>query len=69
MSSDIPEYDLSKSVQDIIFTIKPYQISNGIIVFKSSGPNSINYQQGALIAIDGILKGTNPNVLDNIKCC
>lgn len=65
--TDNPEYDLSMSVADIVFTIKPYQISNGLIVFKSSGLNSINYQQGAIIVIDGILKGTNPSVLDDIS--
>jgi len=61
-----PLYDPGKSIREIIFQIKPYTIISGKIVFNSSGPNSINSLQGAAIALNGTLMGTDISVLDGI---
>ena len=51
---------------DLIYEIKPYKMVDGKIVFMSLGPNTLNNQQGAAIAIDGIYRGTDPSVLKTI---
>jgi len=50
---------------DIIKSIRPFEMMGGKIVFR--GPNSINYQDGALIVLDGIKMGTDPSILSEIN--
>ena len=50
--------DSSTSIMDVIKTIKPYKIVSNQIVFFGS-ENSLNYQSGALIVIDGQQMGTD----------
>ena len=54
------------SLLDVIKSIKPYKITNGQIVFMGS-ENSINYQGGALIVLDGQQLGTDVSALQNIS--
>ncbi len=58
--------DSNKDIMDLIYEIKPYKMVDGKIVFMSLGPNSLNNQQGAAIAIDGVYRGTDPTVLKTI---
>jgi hypothetical protein len=58
--------DSNKDIMDLIYEIKPYKIVDGKIVFLSLGPNSLNNQQGAAIAINGVYMGTDPTVLKTI---
>lgn len=51
---------------DVIKSIKPYKITNNQIVFVGS-ENSINYQGGALIILDGQQMGTDISSLQNIS--
>jgi hypothetical protein len=60
---DIKNLDSNKDIMDLIYEIKPYKMVGGKIVFMSLGPNSLNYQQGAGIAIDGVYRGTDPSIL------
>ncbi len=46
------------SILDVIKTIKPYKLVNNQIVFFGS-ENSLNYQGGALIVLDGQMMGTD----------
>jgi len=59
---------LSKAtnLMDVIKTIKPYNIINNQIVFYGS-QNSLNYQGGALIVIDGQQMGTEISNIQNIS--
>lgn len=54
------------SILDVIKSIKPYNITNNQIVFVGS-ENSINFQGGALIVIDGQQLGTDISALQNIS--
>jgi hypothetical protein len=58
--------DSNKDIMDLIYEIKPYKMVDGKIVFMSLGPNTLNNQQGAAIAIDGVYRGTDPTVLKTI---
>jgi hypothetical protein len=59
-------YSSDQNIFDIIRQIKPYQMVGGKIVLASSGINSINYQSGALIVIDGMPMGTDAQILNTI---
>ncbi len=54
------------SIMDVIKTIKPYKLMNNQIVFYGS-ENSINYQGGALIVLDGQQVGTDISAINNIS--
>ncbi len=54
-----------KSLASVLMTIKPYRVVNNQIVFR--GPDSFNYQGGAVIIIDGINKGSNINALESVS--
>ncbi len=54
------------SIMDVIKTIKPYKLMNNQIVFYGS-ENSLNYQGGALIVLDGQQIGTDVSVINNIS--
>jgi hypothetical protein len=60
-------YSPDLSVLDIIMQIKPYWIANNRIIFYSSGITSVNNQDGAIIAIDGINQGTDIRVLTTVS--
>jgi hypothetical protein len=53
------------NLMDVIKSMKPYNLVNGQIVFLGM-INSINFQSGALIVIDGVKMGTQADVLNNI---
>ena len=53
-------------ILDVLQTIKPYNLQGSNIVFMGSA-NSLNFQGGALIAIDGINRGTDANILKSIS--
>jgi hypothetical protein len=55
------------TVREIVHQIRPYDVIGGKIFFVNTGGNSINNQDGAIIAINGILMGTNIAVLDGIQ--
>jgi hypothetical protein len=59
-------YPADRNILDIIRQIKPYQLVGGKIIFASSGFNSLNFQDGALIVIDGIKMGTDAVILNSI---
>lgn len=50
---------------DVIKTIKPFSLMNGQIVFPGT-INSLNYQSGALIVIDGVKMGTSVDILNTL---
>lgn len=54
------------NIMDVIKTIKPYKLMNNQIVFYGS-ENSLNYQGGALIVIDGQQVGTDISAINNIS--
>ncbi|MCX6220839.1 MAG: MG2 domain-containing protein [Bacteroidia bacterium] len=54
------------SIMDVIKTLKPYKIVNNQIVFIGS-ENSLNYQGGALIVLDGQQLGTDISALSSIS--
>ncbi len=54
------------NVLDIIKEMKTFTLINNQIVFQG-GINSLNYQQGALIIIDGVKVGTDIGVLESIS--
>jgi len=54
------------SIMDVIKTIKPYKIVNNQIVFFGS-ENSLNYQGGALIVLDGQQMGTDIGTVQNLS--
>lgn len=66
----IPSYismlESGSSIKDVIQTIKPYNLQGSNIVFLGSA-NSINFQGGALIVVDGTNRGTDASVLDNLS--
>lgn len=54
------------SILEVIKTLKPYKLSGDQIVFVGS-ENSLNYQGGALIVIDGQMMGTSASILQGIS--
>ncbi len=54
------------SVKEVVNSIKPYSLENNKIIFMGSR-NSLYYQDGALIVVDGMQLGTDASVLDNIS--
>ncbi len=56
----------SSSILDAIRAIKPYTIESGQIVFFGT-VNSIHFQSGALIVIDGQKMGTQADILNSIS--
>ncbi|MBW8334838.1 MAG: carboxypeptidase regulatory-like domain-containing protein [Prolixibacteraceae bacterium] len=56
----------STNILDVIKTIKPYKLTNNQIVFYGS-ENSLNYQGGALIVIDGQQIGTDVSAITSIS--
>jgi hypothetical protein len=56
----------STHLLDVIKSMKPFSLMNGQIVFNGM-INSINYQSGALIVIDGVKMGTAADILNNIS--
>ncbi len=56
----------STSLMDVIKTIKPYKLMNNQIVFIGS-ENSLNYQGGALVVLDGQQLGTDISSIQNIS--
>jgi hypothetical protein len=50
----------------VIYTMKPYQLEGNKIVFYGSR-NSLLFQQGALIVVDGVQLGEDASVLNNIS--
>lgn len=54
------------SILEVIKTLKPYKLSGDQIVFIGS-ENSLNFQGGALIVIDGQMMGTSASVLQGIS--
>lgn len=56
----------STSILDVIKTIKPFKITNNQIVFFGS-ENSLNYQGGALIVLDGQQLGTDVSVITSLS--
>jgi hypothetical protein len=55
-------------VMDIIQEIKPFTTKNNMIVFNDSGQNlpAARVQEGVIIVINGALKGTNIDILQNL---
>jgi hypothetical protein len=53
-------------LKDVIMTIKPYALQGNKIVFMGSA-NSLNFQDGAIIVVEGINRGTDASLLDNIN--
>jgi hypothetical protein len=60
-------YSNDRNIFQIIRQIKPYQLTGGKIIFASSGVTSLNFQDGALIVIDGVKLGTDAEILNNIS--
>lgn len=54
------------SLKDVIQTIKPYNQRERYIIF-AGGATSFYGQTGAIIVIDGVNKGIEPSILDNIS--
>jgi len=59
-------FSSASSILDVIKTIKQYKIVNNQIVFLGS-ENSLNYQGGALIVLDGQQLGTDISAISNIS--
>lgn len=55
----------STNLLDIIKTIRPYEMMGGKIVFR--GANSLNYQDGAMIVIDGQKMGSDVSSLSSLN--
>jgi hypothetical protein len=60
------QYSGYADVLDIIREMKQFTLINNQIVFQG-GINSLNFQQGALIIIDGVKVGTDIGVLETIS--
>lgn len=56
----------STSILDVIKSIKPYKIINNQIVFAGT-ENSLSYQGGALIVIDGQQMGTDMSIISSLS--
>jgi hypothetical protein len=59
-------YSSDRTIYDILMSIKPYRIQNGMIIFGLNVGSSVNNQVGALIVVDGIKMGTDPSILSTI---
>jgi hypothetical protein len=59
-------YSADRNIMDIIMQIKPYHISNGSIFFGMSAMNSNYSQEGALIVVDGVRRGSEVSILSTI---
>jgi hypothetical protein len=59
-------YSSDRSIYDILMSIKPYHIDNGMIMFGIGTMNSVNSPEGALIVIDGVKMGTDAALLGTI---
>ena len=59
-------FESATSILEVIKTLKPYKIQNNMIVFVGS-ENSLNYQGGALIVLDGQMLGTDISQLSGIN--
>jgi hypothetical protein len=59
-------YSSDRSIYDILMSIKPYRMEGGKIIFGLNVGSSVNYQDGALIVVDGIKMGSDSNVLSTI---
>jgi hypothetical protein len=59
-------YSSDRTIYDILMSIKPYRIQNGMIIFGLNVGGSVNNQVGALIVVDGIKMGTDPSILSTI---
>ncbi len=59
-------YSADRNIYDIIRRIKPYQIVDGKIMFSNAGNFSVNFQNGALIVVDGVKMGTDVTILNNL---
>jgi hypothetical protein len=59
-------YSSDRDIFEILMQIKPYRLVDSKIIFGSSGLTSIKYQDGALIVIDGLMMGTDAEILKNI---
>ncbi len=59
-------YSSDFSLMDIIMQIKPYHLENGKITFGMRAMNSINFQEGALIVVDGVKLGSDASILNTI---
>jgi outer membrane lipoprotein-sorting protein len=55
----------SSNLLEILKTIKPYELMGGKIVFR--GANSFNYQDGAIIVLDGQKMGSDASTLSSIN--
>ena len=53
-------------IMEVIKTLKPYHLVNNQIVFIGS-ENSLNYQSGALIVLDGQMMGTDISAISGIS--
>ncbi len=56
----------STSLLEVIKSMRPYSLVNGQIVFPGT-VNSINFQSGALIVVDGQKMGTQADVLNSLS--
>lgn len=54
------------AIMEVLQIIKPFNLQGSKIVFMGSA-NSINFQGGALIVIDGMSRGTDASVLNTIS--
>lgn len=59
-------YSSDRNIYDILMSIKPYRMEGGKIIFGLNVGSSVNYQDGALIVVDGIKMGTDASVLSTI---
>jgi hypothetical protein len=59
-------YSSDRSIYDILMSIKPYHIDNGMIMFGIGTMNSINSPEGALIVVDGVKMGTDATILGTL---
>lgn len=53
-------------ILDVLQSIKPFNMQGDYIVFLG-GSNSINFQGGALIVIDGVNRGTSASILNSLS--
>lgn len=59
-------YNGRLSIPEIIYQIRPYSISNGKIFFDNNSISTLSYPEGAIIALNGKLTGTDITVLNGI---
>lgn len=59
-------YNGRLTLQEIIYQIRPYTVTNGMVYFDNSAIGSLSYQGGAIIVVDGKLMGTDITALNGI---